>query len=58
MFGVLPSTSTVPLVAGNKPAIMDKIVVFPHPDGPTIEINSYFFISKFGTKIFHNIYTQ
>ena len=30
----------LPLVGSSKPAIMDKIVVLPQPDGPIIEINS------------------
>ena len=46
-FGVFSSTFMLPLVGLIRPAISDKIVVFPHPEGPTIEINSCSAMFKF-----------
>ena len=34
-----------PPLASKLPARIDKIVDFPHPDGPTIDTNSFFFKS-------------
>ena len=39
-FGVFFATNTLPELALRSPAIIDNIVVFPQPDGPTMAINS------------------
>src|SRR4051794_32924390 len=36
----LPSSRIRPLVGCSNPAIIRNVVVFPHPDGPSIEKNS------------------
>ena len=41
-----PSSSTWPLVAVSKPAMIRRTVVFPDPDGPSIEKNSPCGISR------------
>ena len=35
-----PSSRMAPSVGVSKPAIMRRVVVFPQPDGPSIEKNS------------------
>lgn len=30
-----PPSETVPVVASSRPAIMRRVVVFPHPDAPS-----------------------
>lgn len=41
-----PSSNISPSLGGNSPAISDKIVVFPQPDGPTMLTNSFLLTSK------------
>ena len=41
-----PSKKTSPLVGSRKPAIMRRVVVFPHPEGPRKVTNSLSFMSR------------
>src|SRR5260370_15164081 len=42
----LPLIRISPLVAGIKPSTTNRNVVLPHPDGPTIDTNSFSTITR------------
>jgi hypothetical protein len=42
----VPSSRTAPSVVSSNPAIIRKVVVLPHPDGPSSEKNSPAAMSK------------